>query len=617
MSQSRYNSWVLPTRPFVKFARLLAAFVAATALGAIPGAHAADQKVLRVAFRTAETGFDPQRIFDRYSVGICENIFEPLLSYDYLARPVKLVPLTAEAIPEPEEGGTRYTFRIRPGIYFADDPVFSGKKRELHAKDIEFSIKRFRDPKYASPYEWLFENKIVGLDELAERAKKEGHFDYDTKVSGMEVRDNYTISFKLKEPDFNFLYFLAMPNVVPVAREVIEAYADDTMAHPVGTGPFILKEWVRRSKIVLERNPSHRGYELDVRYANPDDPWDRAAIEALHGKRLPQLDRVEIYPIEEEQPRFLAFVNHQHDLIDETPFEFIEQVLPNGKLVPSLAKQGVKVFREEQPEITYDVFNIDDPVVGGYSAEHVALRRAMVLAHDRNQEIGIVRKGQALPAQSPVPPGIVGFDPAFHAVQQEPDPAKAKALLDMYGYVDRDGDGWRDQPDGKPFVIGYKYNARSQENRQLAELWSKSMAAVGIRVDATAVQFADLLQDKRVGKFQMAGSAWIADYPDAQNFLQLLYGPNTNQSNEARFKLPEYDRLYEKSVRVPDGPERNALYREMSRLILAYAPWRLGVHRIFNHMQYPWVRGYKKHPILYTNFKYLDLDLATQHLAMK
>ena len=617
MSQSRYNSWVLPTHPFVKFARLLAAFLFTTALGAIPGADAADQKVLRVAFRTAETGFDPQRIFDRYSVGICENIFEPLLSYDYLARPVKLVPLTAEAIPEPEEGGTRYTFRIRPGIYFADDPVFNGKKRELHAKDIEFSIKRFRDPKYASPYEWLFENKIVGLDELAERAKKEGHFDYDTKVSGMEVRDNYTISFKLKEPDFNFLYFLAMPNVVPVAREVIEAYAEDTMAHPVGTGPFILKEWVRRSKIVLERNPNHRGYELDVRYASPDDPWDRAAIEALRGKRLPQLDRVEIYPIEEEQPRFLAFVNHQHDLIDETPFEFIEQVLPNGKLVPSLAKQGVKVFREEQPEITYDVFNIDDPVVGGYSPEHVALRRAMVLAHDRNQEIGIVRKGQALPAQSPVPPGIVGFDPEFHAVQQEPDPAKAKALLDMYGYVDRDGDGWRDQPDGKPFVIGYKYNARSQENRQLAELWSKSMAAVGIRVDATAVQFADLLQDKRVGKFQMAGSAWIADYPDAQNFLQLLYGPNTNQSNEARFKLPEYDRLYEKSVRVPDGPERNALYREMNRLILAYAPWRLGVHRIFNHMQYPWVRGFKKHPILYTNFKYLDLDLVTQHVAMK
>ena len=600
-------------RRFAPFVILLACSV----LGAGPAGAAVERKVLRMAFRTAETGFDPQRIFDRYSVGICENLFEPLLTYDYLARPVRLVPLTAESIPVPEEGGTRYTFRIRPGILFADDPAFKGEKRELVASDVDFSIRRFRDPKYASPYEWLFENKIAGLDELAESAKKGGRFDYDAKIPGIEIRDRYTISFKLKEPDFNFLYVLAMPNVVPVAREVIEAYANDTMAHPVGTGPFVLKDWVRRSKIVLERNPNHRGYELDVRYADPADEWDRRAIEALRGKRLPQLDRVEIYPIEEEQPRFLAFINREHDILDETPFEFIDQVLPGGKLAPGLVRQGVMVFREEQPEITYDVFNIDDAVVGGYGPERVALRRAMVLAHDRVQEIGIVRKGQALAAQSPVPPGIVGFDSAFRATQQDYDPPRAKALLDMFGYADRDGDGWRERPDGRPLVIGYKYNSGNQSNRQLAELWSKSMAAIGIRIDATAVQFADLLNDKRVGKFQMAGSAWIADYPDAQNFLQLLYGPNTGQSNEARFRLPEYDRLYRKSQTVPDSPERNAIYREMNRLILAYAPWRLGVHRIFNHLQYPWVKGYKKHPILYTNFKYLDLDVTAHQAALK
>jgi len=583
------------------------------ALSAVPAA--AQKKVLRMAFRTAETGFDPQKVFDRYSVGILENLFETLLTYDYLARPVKLVPLTAESIPEPEEGGTRYTFRIRPGIYFSDDPAFKGQKRELTAQDIAYSIRRFRDPRLASPYEWLFENKLVGLDELAEKAKKTNVLDYETKIPGIEVRDRYTISFKLKEPDFNFAYVLAMPNVVPVAREVVEFYPDDTMGHPVGTGPFVLKEWVRRSKIVLERNPNHRGYELDVRYANPADEWDRRAVEALRGKRLPLLDRVEVYPIEEEQPRYLAFVNKEYDILDETPFEFIEQVLPNGKLAPQLAKQGVHVFREEQPEITFDVFNIEDPVVGGYTPEKVALRRAMVLAHDRGQEVNIVRKGQALTAQTPVPPGVVGFDAAFLSHQQDYDPPRAKALLDMYGYVDKDGDGWRDLPGGKPFTISYKYNARSQENRQLAELWSKSMADIGIRVEASAVQFADLLQDKRVGKFQMAGSAWIADYPDAQNFLQLLYGPNTGQSNEARFKLPEYDKAYERSQRFPDSAERNQLYREMNRLLLAYAPWRLGVHRVFNHLQYPWVKGYKKHPILYTNFKYLDIDVAEQQAA--
>jgi len=600
---------------------LFAAFVlAATAAGA--GA-AVEKKVLRMALRTAEAGFDPQRIDDRYSVGICENLFEPLLTYDYLARPVRLVPLVAETVPEPQENGTRYTFRIRPGILFADDPVFKGAKRELVAADVEYSIKRFRDPRNRSPYEWLFEQKLVGLDELAAAAAASGRFDYDAKIPGIEVRDRYTISFKLREPDYNFLYVLAMPNVVPVAREVIDAYGADTHAHPVGTGPFLLKEWVRRSKIVLEKNPNHRGYEIDARWADPADEWDRRALEALRGKRLPLLDRVEIFPIEDEQPRFLAFLNREHDILDETPFVFIHQVLPNGKVAPGLQAQGVHVYREEQPEFTYDVFNMNDKVdgrenpVGGYSPERVALRRAMILAHDRDREIQVLRKGQAIAAQSPVPPGVVGYDPAFRAASQDYDPARAKALLDLFGYVDRDGDGWREQPDGRPLVIEYKYNAGSQENRQLAALWSKSLADVGIRVEAVAVQFVDLLKDQKAGRFVLSGAAWIADYPDAQNFLQIFYGPNTGQSNVASFRLEAYDRLYNRAAALPDSPERNAIYREMNRLLLAWGPLRLGVHRIFNHLVYPWVKGYKKHPILYTNFKYLDLDVAARAAALK
>jgi oligopeptide transport system substrate-binding protein len=599
----------------LKLHRLIAAsLVLACALGATVAE--AQKKVLRMAFRTAETGFDPQRVYDRYSVGICENIYEGLLTYDYLARPVKVVPLVAESVPQPEEGGTRYTFRIKPGIHFADDPAFKGHKRELVARDMEYAIKRFRDPVNRSPYEWLFENKIVGLDEYVARQKKAARFDYDEPIPGIEIRGKYVISFKLKDPDYNFLYILAMPNVVPVAREVIEAYAADTHGHPVGTGPYVLKEWVRRSKIVLERNPDHRGYELDTRHADVNDEWDRRAIEALRGKRLPLLDRIEVYPIEDQQPRYLAFLNREHDILDELHPAFVDQVLPNGKLSPQLEKLGVNVFPELQPEFTYDSFNVEDPVIGGYTPERVALRRALVHAHDRTQEIAILRKRQALPAQSPIPPGVVGYDPSFRSPATDYDPPKAKALLDMFGYVDGDGDGWRDRPDGKPLALTYKYNA-SQENRELAELWVKSLAQVGIRADTVAVQFADLLNDKRVGKFQFAGSAWTADYPDAQNFLQLYYGPNTDQSNESRFRLPEYDQLYKRSLGYPDGPERDAIYRQMSRLLLAYAPSRLGVHRIYNHLQYPWVKGYKKHPILYTSFKYLDIDVAAQQAAPK
>ena len=223
----------------------------ASASASVSSAFAAtEKKTLRIAFRSAETGFDPQRIEDRYSVGICENIFESFLTYDWLARPVKLAPQVVESVPEPEEGSTRFTFRIKPGIFFADDPAFKGKRRELVAKDMEYAIKRFRDPANRSPYSWLFEDRIVGLDDFVEAAKKSGKYDYEAKIEGMKLLDKYTITFKLKEPDFNFIYFFALPNVVPVAREVIEAYAADTMAHPVGTGPYKLVEWARRSKIV-------------------------------------------------------------------------------------------------------------------------------------------------------------------------------------------------------------------------------------------------------------------------------------------------------------------------------------------------------------------------------
>ena len=595
---------------------LIAACLVALALPTSP-VHAVEIKTLKIAFRAAETGFDPQKIEDRYSVGICENIFDSLLSYDWLARPVKVVPQIVEAVPVGEEGGTRFTFKIRPGIYFSDDPIFKGKPRELVAKDMEYAIKRFRDPANRSPYSWLFEDRIVGLDEFVAAAKKSGKYDYEAPIEGLKVLDKYTITFKLREPDYNFIYFFTLPIVVPVAREAIEGYANDTMGHPVGTGPYILKQWVRRSKIVLEKNPNYRGHTLDTRYANPADSWDSEAIKALGGKTLPLIDRIEIAPIEEEQPRFLAFMNREHDYIEETPAVFIEQILPNGKLSSEMQKRNIRVFREEQPEIVYDVFNLDDPVVGGYKPENIGFRRALVLSHDREQEIAIVRRGQAIPMQTMVAPGLIGSDPTFHALEQEYNPARAKAMLDMLGYVDRDGDGWRELPDGKPLRLTYKYRANEDSARQQAELWAKCLAAVGIRMEAVAVQFADLLKDRKVGKFQMSGLAWIADYPDAQNFLQLLYGPNTNISNDARFKWPAYDLLYTQALKVPDSPERDKLYREMNRIAVVFAPWRFGVHRIFNHFINPWVLGYKKHPILFTSFKYLDIDAAAQKAVMQ
>jgi oligopeptide transport system substrate-binding protein len=595
------------------------------ALACAPLAHAqtsgkapanAPKKTFTLAFRAAETGFDPQKIEDRYSVGIAENIFESLLTYDWLARPARLAPQVVREVPIAEEDATRFTFRLKPGIYFQSDPVFKGVKRELIAKDVEYAIKRFRDPAVRSPYSWLFEDKVVGLDEFTDAAKKSGKFDYDAPIEGVKVIDRYTISFKLKAPDYNFIYFFAMPNVAPVAREVIEAYKDDTMAHPVGTGPFILKEWVRRSKIVLERNPDYRGHTLNTEFADKNDPWDVEAIKRLGGKTLPLLDRVVIYPIEEEQPRFLAFMNKEHDIMEETPFAYMTQVAINGKLSPTLSARNVSLFKDIQPEIAYTAFNMENAVIGGYKPENIALRRAIVMAQDRDQEINIVRRGQASVINSPIPLGVVGYDATFKAEEQEFNPEKASALLDMFGYKRGGTEGYRTRPDGSPLLLEFKYSSNESEKRQLAELWVKNLARVGLRMEAVAVQFADLLKDRKAGKYVISELAWIADYPDAQNFLQLLYGPNTDISNDARFKLAAYDKLYTQSLRLPDGVERNKIYREMNRLVVTYAPWRFGVQRNFTHLINPWVLGYKKHPIYFTSFRYLDIDTQLQQANM-
>lgn len=577
-----------------------------------PTLAAAQLKVLKTVMRTSETGFDCQRLSDVYSNAICEQIFDTPLEYDYLARPVKLVPNLLLEVPQPEENGRVYTLRFRPGIYFTSDPAFNGQKREIIAADLEYSLKRLMDPAMASPNSWLVDGRIAGLNELAAQATKTGKFNYDAKVPGLQVLDRHTLRITLMKPDFNFLYIFAMPQTAPLAREVIEHYGDDIMAHPVGSGPYKLGEWLRRSKIVLVRNPEYRGSYLDATYANPNDDWDKEVIKSIGGKKLPLIDQVEVYPIESEQSLFLAFMNKEHDITPEVPASYHAQVMPNGKLAASLADQGVKAFVELQPGITFDIFNMDDPVVGGYDPQHTALRRAMVLGHNRNQEITVIRKNSAMAAQSPLPPGVVGYDPTFTAKDQDYDPIRARALLDTFGYIDRDGDGYREQPDGSPLTIAYKGYSGGLTYRELNALWIKSMAAIGIRLTTTATQFAELIRDQKAGKFQMTGAAWLLDYPDAENFLQLLYGPNKGISNSARFDLPQFNELYRQAAALPDSPQRNAIYAEMNRYVLAYAPWRLGTIRSYIHVMRPWVHGFKKHPMEHFSFKYLDIDVAAQ-----
>jgi len=572
-------------------------------------APAADMnKVIRHVFPAAETGFDPAAVQDLYSGTIVQAVFETLLTYDYLARPAKLVPLTAEALPVITDNGKTYTIKIRKGIYFTPDPAFKGKKRELVAEDYAYELKRLIDPRIRGPWAWLVEGKIVGLDEAAATAKKTGKFDYDAKIAGLETPDRYTLRIRLKDTDYNLPFVLAHEPTSAVAREVIEAYSDEAgraMANPIGTGPYILKQWIRSSKIILEANPDYRGFVWDFK---SNDPADAPLIAEMKGKKMPQVGRIEVSIIEEDQARLLAFQNGELDIMNmEGPLA--PNVLDGGKLRPEFASKGVKLSRFVDPELSYHYFNMQDPVIGGFEKEKVALRRALGMAYNTAEEIKVVRNGQAVEAEFPIPPGVVGYDPAYRSSVKY-DPAGANALLDHFGYK-KGADGYRNLPDGKPFTIRYASRPDSL-GRQQDEVWKKAMDLVGVRMEVQKDKFPELLKLERQCKLMMRTASWIADYPDADNFMQLLYSKNIGQNNNGCTKIPEYDKLYEQTIRMPDSPERNKLYHEMAKLIEIYAPWRLNISRYRNMLTQPQVQGFKKHPILHNEWAYIDVAPKTK-----
>jgi ABC-type transport system substrate-binding protein len=372
------------------------------------------------------------------------------------------------------------------------------------------------------------------------------------------------------------------------------------MSNPVGSGPYVLKQWVRSSKIVLEANPDFRGFVWDFKSG---DRADARLVAEMKGKKMPQIGRVEISIIEEDQARLLAFERGEIDLMNmEGPLA--PNVFDGDKLKPAFAKRGVKLSRFVDPEVSYHYWNMQDPVVGGLGKDKIALRRAMAMAYNTEEEIRVVRNGQAVEAQFPIPPGVVGHDPSYKSSIHY-DPAGANALLDKFGYK-KGADGWRTMPDGKPLVVRYASRPDTL-GRQQDEMWKKALDLIGVRMEVQKDKFPELLKLEKQCKLMMRTASWIADYPDGDNFMQLLYSKNIYQSNNACASIPEYDRLYEMTQKMPDSAERNRLYREMAKIIETYAPWRLNISRYRNMLAQPHVLGYKKHPILHSEWQYIDV----------
>ena len=590
---------------------VLAAFLGS---GVLHAQDRADEKVLRYAFEVAETGFDPAQISDVYSRIATASMFDSLYDYDYLARPVKVRPRVAVGMPVISDDFRTYTIQIKPGIYFADDAAFGGKKRELTAQDFVYSYKRFFDPKTKSPiFSDLEEEKLIGMEALRRDAEKPGaSFNYDKEVEGIRALDRYTLQFKMQETRPRFIYALADAGAFgAVAREVVEKYGDKIMEHPVGTGPFKLDRWTRSSKMIFVKNPNYREefYEAEPPL---DDARSQAIYRLMKGKRLPMVDRVEISVIEEVQPRWLSFLGNEHDFLFLLPEAFSYQAIPNNQLAPNLVKKRISMDRVAIPDVTLTYMNMEHPLLGGYTPDKVALRRAIALAYHTEEEIRLPRRNQAIPAQGPIQPGTYGFDAQFKTEMSEFSPARAAALLDMYGYVDRDGDGWRDMPDGKPLVLEYATQA-SQVDRQHNELWKKNMDRIGLRMVFKTQKWPENLKAARSGKLMMWGVASSASGGDGMGMLTRYFGPQAGNQNLSRFKHARFDAIHEQMRAMPDGPERLKLFDEAKKIAIAFAPYKLHCHRFVADMMYPGMDGYRR-PVYWNEWwMHVDVDPAERN----
>lgn len=573
-------------------------------------AGSASPKVLHAFLSTGETGLDPAVASDIATLALLENLYDPLLRYDYLARPVKLQPNTLRAMPQVDAAGITYTFQLTPGIHFTPDSAFRGRKREVTAEDYVYSLKRLYDPELKSPWLFLLEGKLAGDEALKTK------FSHATAIAGLQAVDKYTLRIRLSAPDPNFLYYLAMPATGVVAREVAEAYGSQMGNHPVGTGPFMVGEWKRSDKITLEANPDFRPTVFHAGAGVPADA--RATAAALEGKRLPLVDRIEVKIMEEYQSRMLGFLNGEFDYIEQVPESMKDMVLRSDSAAPALKPELVQKGMELSPfpvlQTYYMWMNMEDPLIGGYGKDKVALRRAIALSYNSPEDVALLKKGLALPAQSPLPPNVLGYDANYRSPIAY-NPALARALLERFGY--RVGkDGFRTLPNGQPLLLTM-HSEPSMVGRLRDELWRKSLNAIGIRVQFKSDKKTEIIKASRLGKVMMFETNWIADFPDGDNYLQLLYGPNSGRANYARFNLPEYNRRYEQARKLGDTPERRVLYREMNQLIHAYNPWVLLTHPISADIRQSWLKNYKRHPVEFTNWRYLDLDVAERNQASK
>lgn len=613
-----------PTRTLHAFLGLAAALLAGCEANPYPGQP--DEGTLHVPVIQEMKGFDPIHADEEISNLCVSNVYDQLYEYDYLKRPFALAPCLAQALPELSDGGRTVTIRLRPGVRWQDDPCFSasgGRGREVVASDVIFCIKRLMDAQQESPGTWTLEGRIVGLDAFHEASKREGLAERKHRgaygadegypeVEGLSAPDPHTLVLRLVEPYGELPWVLAMAYLSVYPPEAVAAYGAGFREHPVTCGPYLLASYDRAQQMVLVRNPGYR----DDRYPAPATPADELhGRAALAGRRLPLNDRVIATVFKEQQPMWLYFDSGYLDRTGIPKDNFstaVDEV--TGELRGRQRSHGVVLERDPRLEVIYDCFNFDDPVLGRKAGERGrALRRAMSLATDLVWARKHLYNDRVALVQGPIIEEFPEYDPAFvNPWTRRPDETmeqarqRARDLLAAAGMP-----GGRGVP---PIQVDVSDDSTDE---QFFVAFQDDMAQLGLRLEPYRVSWQEQIGRQRDGRFQMTGLAWGADYPAAQNFLQLFYGPNRSPGpNSSNYANPEFDALYERALPLPEGPERTDLYRRMQRLVVDDAVWIFRYRREQWSLRHRWLTGWRYNDISLKSFKYGLVDVAARRAAL-
>ena len=610
-----------------RFAIACLAFVALAGCSNNPYPDADAQAKVRYRSLPGPTKtLDPAVSYSSLEHQITANVYGTLLEYHYLKRPYTLMPGLATSVPKPVDlGGGRlsYSFSLRPGIRFQDDPSFAlggaGRtSRMATASDVAFQLMRIADPAVTSPVIATFA-KIEGFREFSERllglrAEDPGFAELRIDeqyaraggIEGVRVEGDTGLTLVLAEPYPQILYWFAMPFTTPVPWEAVVYYDGEEgrpffKDHPVGVGPFALTHFDKWNRIVLSRNPSWYGAEHaewrapGAVYPSDGEPRDaeQGRLDPAYvGAPLPFLDRIEFRMEKEDIPAFNKFLQGYYDA-SGVIHESFDKVVHEGGLSPEMAARGMKLEKSVDPDIYYIGFNMNDPVIGVPAGERGRkLRQAMSLAIDVDEYTRVFNNGRGVPAQSPIPPGIFGYEADYVNPYRQPDLARAKELLREAGYPDG-----IDAETARPLHLSFDLGDTSTQGRLRFQFFVERWARLGLDVEIAATNYNKFRQKGEEGAYQTFMWGWIADYPDPENFLFLLWGSMAQSKsggpNTANFDDPAFNERFLAMKNLENGPRRLAIIREIKEILERERPWIELFHRESYALYHAWMRNVK------------------------